>query len=223
MPEWINILLRSVLLFFAVLLLVRLLGKRKPSRLTPFNYVTYGVIAIITSLTILNLVENIAFGIIALVVWALLPIALDLAAMKSKWVHEWVNGKPTILIKQGKVMEENLAQMRLTGEELLRELRSKDAFKVADVEFAVLETTGDLSVMYKPDKSPVTPSDMGQKVAPQTEPQTVILDGNIINESLANMGLNKDWLETQLASTGVSLDNVFIGARYKRRFVCGFI
>jgi uncharacterized membrane protein YcaP (DUF421 family) len=144
-------------------------------------------------------------------VWAFLPIALDLATMKSKWLHEWINGKPTILIKQGKVLEENLAQLRLSGEELLRELRSKDAFKVADVEFAVLETTGDLSIMYKSDKKPLNAHDIGQKVAPQIEPQTVILDGNISNESLANMGLNKDWLETQLASIGVSLDNVFIG------------
>lgn len=131
--------------------------------------------------------------------------------MKSKSINDWVNGKPTILIKQGKVMEENLAQVRFTGEQLLRELRSKNVFKMADVEFAVMESTGDISVMLKSDKKPLTPHDLELKVAPQTEPQTVILDGNIIHESLANMGLNKAWLEAQLEGMGISLMNVFIG------------
>lgn len=211
MPEWINILLRSVAFFIIVLILVRLMGKRQPAGLTPFNYVTYGVIAFITSLVILNVVNNIAFGLVALVVWTMLPIALDLAAMKSKWLHDWINGKPTTLIKQGKVMEENLAQVRLTGEELLRELRAKDVFRLADVEFAIMEPTGAVNVMLKADKKPLTPHDIGKQVSPQTEPQTVILDGNVMDESLANMGLNKNWLETQLAGIGVSLDNVFIG------------
>ncbi len=124
---------------------------------------------------------------------------------------EWINGKPTTLIKQGKVMEENLAQVRLNGEELLRELRAKDVFRLADVEFAIMEPTGAVNVMLKADKKPLTPHDIGKQVSPQTEPQTVILDGNVMDESLANMGLNKNWLETQLAGIGVSLDNVFIG------------
>jgi uncharacterized membrane protein YcaP (DUF421 family) len=187
------------------------MGKRQPARMTPFNYVSYGVIAIITTLIIFNVVKNIIIGYMALVAWALLSIFLDLASMKSKWVHDWVNGKPTILIRQGKIMEENLAQVRLTGEELLRELRSKNAFRVADVEFALMESTGAINVMLKSDNKPLTPRDLGQKVSPQSEPQTVILDGNIINESLANMGLNKEWLETQLAGIGITLDNVFIG------------
>lgn len=78
MPGWINILLRSVLLFFTVLILVRFIGKRQPARLTPFSFVTYGVIAVITSLLILNIMENVAFGLIALITWTLLPVFIDL-------------------------------------------------------------------------------------------------------------------------------------------------
>jgi hypothetical protein len=116
-----------------------------------------------------------------------------------------------VLIKHGKIMEESLMQTRLTGEELLRALRSKNAFNLADVEFAIMEDTGDINVLMKSDKQPVSSFNLGKKVAPQAEPQTIILDGAILNEPLFSLGMNQEWLGIQLESMGVSLDNVFIG------------
>ncbi|CUH97475.1 putative membrane protein [Propionispora sp. 2/2-37] len=211
MQEWIQILLSSVSLFFLILLMTRSMGKRNIVRLTPFQFVNYMIIAIIAALMSLNIITNFVFGLIALGVWVLLPIALDYLSIKSKWVHDVVSGKETVLIKHGKIMEENLLQTRLTGEELLRELRSKNAFNLGDVEFAVMEGTGDINVILKSHKKPVSAYDLGIKVAPQTEPQTVILDGNMLNEPLASLGFNKEWLGIQLENMGVSLDNVFIG------------
>ena len=140
-----------------------------------------------------------------------MPIILDFAAMKSKWIYNVLNGKERVLIKNGKVMEDNLSKERLTGQEFLQELRSKKAFNLADVEFAVMETTGDINVSLKADKKPVTSYDLGKKVSPKTESQTVILDGNILNEGLTNSGLNQNWLRTELENKGVALENVFIG------------
>jgi len=74
-----------------------------------------------------------------------------------------------------------------------------------------METTGDINVLLKADRKPVTPHDLGQRVAPQAESLTVILDGNIMDEPLASMGLNRGWLNLQLEKLGVSLANVFIG------------
>lgn len=209
MQEWIEILLRAIIIFAVIFGVVRLMGKRQPSRMTAFQFVNYIVIAIIAAVLVLNLIDA-AFGIIALAVWVGLPIALEYLSLKSKMVHDVVNGKETILVKQGKIMEESLMQTRLTGEDLIRGLRSKNAFNVADVEFAVMETTGDINVMFKSDRKPLTSHDLGRKIAPQTESQTVVLDGNIMEEPLANMGLNRGWLKTQLESKGISLDNVFI-------------
>lgn len=209
MQTWIEILLRSIVVFLLVFGAVKLMGKRQPSRMTAFQFVNYIVIAIIAAFLALNLIDMV-FGIVALVVWVGLPTALDYLSIKSKLVHDMVHGKETILIKQGKIMEENLMQTRLTGEDLLRALRLKNVFNTADVEFAVMETTGDINVLLKSDKKPLTPKDLGRKVSPQTEPQTVVLDGNIMDEPLANMGLNRGWLVSQLESKGISLDNVFI-------------
>jgi uncharacterized membrane protein YcaP (DUF421 family) len=210
MPPALEILLRSLGLFLIVFLLMRVMGKRHPAKMTPFTFIVYAVVAVITALTALNIIDNFVFGVVALAVWTLVPVGVDYLASRSKRVHDLVHGKETILIKQGKIMEENLRQVRFTAEELLKGLRQKDVFNVADVEFAVLETTGDLNVLLKSDKKPVTPHDLAWKVLPQGESQTVVLDGNIINEGLTNMGLNQRWLNEQLESAGVALENVFV-------------
>jgi uncharacterized membrane protein YcaP (DUF421 family) len=211
MKEWLIILLRSIGLFFGVLVFIRVMGKKQIARMTPFYFVSYGVIAILTALISANIIKNLGFGLLALGIWILIPIVLDYIAMKSKWLHDVLNGRETVLVKDGKIMEENLKQLRITGEELMRELRSKNAFLMSDVEFAMMETTGEINVLMKSDKKPVTPHDLGKKVAPQMAPQTVILDGNVLDEPLGNLGLNQGWLRVQLKNMGVSLDNVFVG------------
>jgi uncharacterized membrane protein YcaP (DUF421 family) len=211
MQNFVVVILRTVVLFFLTLFIVRIIGKSSLSKATPFKFISYIVIAIIATLISLGLIPNITFGFISLAVWFLFSIALDYLSMKSKWVHDFINGRETVLIKDGKVMEESLKEVRYTAEELLRELRTKNAFSLADVEFAVMEATGEVNVLFKSDKKPVTPHDLKQKVAPASEPQTVILDGTILDEPLSTIGLNRDWLKVQLSTAGVSIDNVFIG------------
>ncbi len=211
MPIWLIILFRSLLMFFITWALTRFIGKKQPSRLNSFKFIVFLALGIIAALISVGIIGNLILGLIALGVWGLLPVALEYLALKSKWIHDLLNGKETILIKHGKIMEDNLFQVRLTGEELLSELRSKNFFNLSELEFAVMETTGEINILPKADYQPVTPHDLGQKVAPRTESQTVILDGNILDEPLANMGLNRNWLNQQLELLGVSLANVFLG------------
>lgn len=99
----------------------------------------------------------------------------------------------------------------MTGEELLQELRQKNVFNLGEVEFAILEATGNLNVLLKTENQPLTPRQVGKKVHSREEPQTVILDGNILDEPLAALGLNRGWLENQLENSGVTVENVFVG------------
>lgn len=211
MRNWLEILLRSVVLFFSVFAIMRVIGKKNVARMTAFNFVNYAVIGIIAALISLNVINNIAIGVVALAVWVLIPIGLDYVSLKSKLAHNWIHGRELILIKNGKVLEENLRLARLTGEDLLKELRSKEVFSLINVEFAMMEPSGEINILLRSDKLPITPGHLGISVNPQTSPQTVILDGNIINESLSNIGLNSNWLINQLQATGVALENVFIG------------
>ena len=211
MKIWITILLKSTVLFFVTLFFVTILGKKHPSRITPFNFINYSVIAFLIALTCTNVIYNWVIGILAIAVWMLLPLILEYASMKSKFIYNLLKGKGIVVVKEGKVMEENLSKIGYSGEDLLRELRSKNVFNLADVEFAMMESTGDVNILMKSDKRPLTPKDLQIEVCQEGAPQTVILDGNVINESLSNLGLNQGWLDVQLESKGVSLDNVFIG------------
>lgn len=211
MQLWAMVLLKSISLFILVLLLTRMMGKSSIVRIPVYKYVSYLVLSVIAALISVNVISNPVVGFIALGVWSLLPVMIDFLVMKSKLLHDLIIGKEAVLMKHGKIMEENLQKVRFTGEELLSELRSKNIFNMADVEFAVMEATGEINVYPKSDKKPLTARDMGIKTAPMTEPQTVILDGNMLNESLASLGLNRDWLGVRLENAGVSLDNVFLG------------
>lgn len=211
MNSWLIILFNSIVLFFLSLIITKYMKKKTLAKATPFDFISYAVIAIIIVLISLNIIDNIYFGLITLAVWALMPLILDYASMKSKLVYNLIHGKERVLVKNGKVMEDNLSKERITGQEFLQEMRSKKAFNLADVEFAVMESTGDINVSLKADKKPITPYDLGKQVAPKTEPQPVILDGNILDEGLTNAGLNRVWLTTQLEIKGVSLENVFLG------------
>jgi len=210
MNELTQIILKSIALFFLVWAAVRLMGKRNMSQINPFSFISYIVIAIVATLMSINLI-NLATGFITLIVWAAFPIALDYLSIKSRLMHQLINGKEAVLIKHGKIMEENLMRVRMTGEDLLAQLRSKNAFNMADVEFAVMETNGTINPYFKSDKKPVTMHDLEKMSAPQAEPQTVVLDGNMLEEPLASLGLNPQWLSTELDKMGVSLENVFLG------------
>jgi uncharacterized membrane protein YcaP (DUF421 family) len=146
-----------------------------------------------------------------LVVWVLVSLGMEYLQLKSKIGRDLIDSKATVLIKDGKVLEDNLKKERLTSDELLENLRSKNVFKTADVEFAVFEPNGNINVLLKKEHQPLTPSHLGLKVAPEQEPQAVIMDGNIMDEPLSTIGLNRKWLNTELEKMGVSLDNVFLG------------
>jgi hypothetical protein len=108
-------------------------------------------------------------------------------------------------------MEDNLKKEKYTIDELLALLRKKDVFDISEVEFALLEANGDFSVMLKKQNQPITPKDLNLSVAAVKEPQTIIMDGNILDEPLSTIGLNRNWLHTELDKLGVILDNVFLG------------
>lgn len=211
MSSALILLFNSIILFFFTLVITKYMKKKTLSRATPFDFISYAVIAIIITLISLNLINNIYFALISLAVWALMPLILDYASMKSKWIYNLLYSKERVLVKNGKIMEDNLSKERITGQEFIQEMRSKNAFNLADVEFAVMESTGDINVTLKADKKPITAHDLGKQISSKNEPQIVILDGNILNEGLTNSGLNHGWLTNQLETKGITLENVFLG------------
>lgn len=210
MPVWLDILLRSVGLFVFLILVLRLLGRKTAARMTYFDTVFAMIVGVIAAAVSLRIVQNPFYGLIALLTWVLAGIGLSYLSLKSKWVRDLVHGQEAVVIKHGKIMEDQLKKMRYTPEDLLQQLRSKQIFNAADVEFAVMESNGEVNALLKADQQPINPQHLGVKTSPQTGVQTVILDGNIMDEPLSTMGLNRGWLHTELDKIGVSPENVFI-------------
>lgn len=211
MPEWLNIVLRSLLFLVILFLATKWLGKRQISQLTFFEYVTGITIGSIAAEVATGLESSITYGVIAVAVFSAIPFFVNIISLKSKKIRDFVDDKGTVFIKNGKIMEENLKKEKYSSDELLTLLRKKDVFQVADVEFALLEPTGDLSVLLKRDKQPLTSKDLQLPLAPIKEPQTVIMDGKVLDEPLSTTGLNRHWVNIELEKLGITIENVFLG------------
>ncbi|MEF3311523.1 DUF421 domain-containing protein [Paenibacillus sp. GYB004] len=210
MPQWIEIAWRSACAVVVLFALTRLLGKKQLSQLNYFHYIAGITIGNIAGFISLEIEDHFLLGVTGILIWTFLPLLLEWLSLKSKSVRDITDGQATVLIKEGKVLEDNLKKARFTSDELLEELRRKGAFRLADVEFAVLETDGGVSVLLTKENQPITPKLLGIQVANEREPQTVIMDGTVIDEPLATAGLSRGWLAAELEKLGVALENVFL-------------
>jgi uncharacterized membrane protein YcaP (DUF421 family) len=211
MPKELEVVIRTLVAVIVLFTLTKLLGKRQVSQLSVFEYITGITIGSLTAYVSLELDSNWHLGIIALSVWILVSIGIEFLQLKSKTMRDLIDGTPRILIKNGKIMEDNMKKERITTDELMMQLRKKNVFLVADVEFAIMDPSGDFNVLLKRENQPFTPKHLGIKVAPEQAPQAVIMDGKIIDEPLAAAGLSRGWLKTELDKLGVSYENVFLG------------
>lgn len=211
MPDWLSIAVRSIVLLVVLFLLTKWLGKKQISQLSFFEYINGITIGSIAAEVATGLDKSIAHGLIGMGVWFAVPFIMGFISLNSKTVRDFAEGKGTVLIQDGKIMEDNLKKEKYTIDEFLAKLRNKDVFQVADVEFAVLETDGSLSVLLKKENQPITTKVLDLAVAPIKESQTVIMDGEIMHEPLSSSGNSQLWLETELDKIGVSIENVFLG------------
>lgn len=163
-----------------------------------------------SAILILQVQINFFYGLIALFTWFFIPYIFRLISVKSKKVRDFIEGKSTVFIQNGKIMEDNLKSEGYSTDDLLQCLRQEKIFAVKDVEFALLEPSGDISVMPKANRQPITAEDLHITVPLQQAPETVIMDGKIMLEPLANLGLNISWLSTELAKLNVTKENVFL-------------
>jgi uncharacterized membrane protein YcaP (DUF421 family) len=211
MPGWTLIVFRSLLFLIIMLITTKMLGKKQISELSFFEYVSGITIGSIAGEVITGLESNIYHGILAILIFGLVTLLVDFLSLKSKSFRDFVEGRGTVIIKDGKILEDNLKKEKYTIDEISALLRQKDIFRVADVEFAVLEPRGNLSALLKKENRPLTPKDLQIKTPNEKEPQTVIMDGSILDEALRSSGKSRKWLDLELEKLGVTLANVFLG------------
>lgn len=198
MPITYVVIIRSFISFFALLILVRLMGKQQVAQLTFFDYIVGITIGSIAATMSVQVNENSFAALSGMVTWAVLAILLAVFGMHNTKFRRMVDGQATVVVKDGKILEDNLKKVRIPIEELMSELRTQGVFSMADVEYALFEPGGKISIQKKSDKQSLTPSDMKIPVQYDGLPKTLILDGEIQNEQLKALGVSKAWLHHQL-------------------------
>lgn len=195
--------LQSLISFFVLFVLARVVGKRQIALLTFFDYVVGITIGDIAASWSLDTIKS-SHAILTLLIWTLLPMALAWIQRKSYRGRVLLDGRPVVLVENGQVLEHNLKNAHMSTQELMLMLRAKDVFKVSDVEYAVYENNGTMSVMKKSDTQPVTPKDLGMSVTLEHAPRMLIIDGNVMERSLADLGYTKEWLMGEVTKHGAT-------------------
>ncbi|KAB7709060.1 DUF421 domain-containing protein [Bacillus aerolatus] len=208
-----ELVLRLAIAFITLLALTRLIGRKEISQMTFFNFISAISIGTIGASLAVDNSLSIRNGLIALVGWSAFTIFLGFLDIKSKKARYAIVGQPIILIRKGQIMEDALQKVRLDIDSLNVLLRKKNVFSISDVDYAIFETDGTLSVMKKEAKQPLIKSDMNiQQSNTDVFPisMSVVSDGKINTKNLKKLNLDKKWLDEQLQSAGIhSVSDVF--------------
>jgi uncharacterized membrane protein YcaP (DUF421 family) len=203
MNPFLEIVIRAVGAFIAVILITRIVGKSQIGQLTVTDFVNGIVIGSIAAALAIDLRTPASFYFLALAVFSGLTLFLEWATMKSRPVRKILEDEPTIVVHNGKILETKMRNMRYHLDDLMMQLRGKGAFNIADVEFAVLEPNGEMSVLLKSQKRPVTPADLHLPTRYEGVPSELIMDGTVIEQNLVQNNLDEEWLYRELERQGV--------------------
>jgi uncharacterized membrane protein YcaP (DUF421 family) len=205
------VLLRTAILYILVVFSMRIMGKRQIGQLQPFELVIAIMISDLASLPMQDTRIPLLHGIIPIITLLVLQVALSLLQVKNEKAREIIDGKPSILIKNGKLNINNLKDQRFTVNEIMEELRINGFFNISDIQYATLETNGQLSVIPKAEKEPVTKKDMNISAKEQSMPVILIGEGKINYENLSLISKDETWLKKQLKDNNISkIEDLFI-------------
>lgn len=193
-----------------------MLGKRQIGQLEPSELVVTVLISELAAIPMQDIGIPLLSGIIPIITLVSIEIIITVVSMKSLKIRSALCGKPVIVIENGRVLQQEMKKLRFTLDELTECLRLNQVTDIASVQYAILETNGQLSVLLKPSDAPPKAKDMGVKPPKLELPVIVINDGRLMRDNMEFLGLNDHWLETQLKLGGVkTIEDVFILAAEK--------
>lgn len=209
--EQLGVIAFTVLATMTVLLIVWLvMGKRQLGELTPLDFAVSITAGTIAGAGIADPRIELGHTIVALILLGVLQVGLSFLSVKFRAVYNKMSSEPTVLVENGQIIKTNLRKVRLTAEMLLQLLREKDVFDITEVELAVLESHGKLSVLKKAEYLPLTPSSVKLNVSPNKILLPVILEGELQEEVLKKMGFSDRQIAAFKEQYKDSLDEVFI-------------
>lgn len=195
--------IRSILLYIIVLIVMRIMGKREIGQLQPFELAISIMIADLASTPMADSGIPITNGIIPILALLVMHLLISLINIKSIKAREILCGKPAILIYRGRIDEKMLKKERFTINELEERLRGNNIVNIGDVEYAILETSGQITVIEKPEKKIVTLGDLNIDAKYEGIPYDLVVDGKVMYENLKKINKDYNWLKKQVSKFGI--------------------
>lgn len=195
--------IRTLILFAAVVIGLKLMGKRQVGQLQPYELVIVILLSALAAIPMGNTGVPLLSGLFPIFTLIVAQVAISYLSLKSERAREIICGTPSVLIENGKIIEKELVRLRYNINDLLEQLRAKNMPNIADVEFAILETSGQLSVIPKSQRRPIVPEDMNLPTKYEGLPVTLIVDGYLFRKNLGRINLSEEWLRSKLQEFGV--------------------
>ncbi|MDP4109738.1 MAG: DUF421 domain-containing protein [Bacillota bacterium] len=195
--------IRTVAAFITLLFVSRLMGRKSISQITFFDFAVAITLGSITANISLGTNMTFASGITVLLTFCALGLIAGIVHISSFRLRKLINSEPVVIISNGEIIKKNMKKIRLTLDDLTSLLREKNYFNINDVNYAILENDGKLSVLPKASKKPLTPSDVQQNPPEAGLTKDIIIDGVVLYENLNSTNLTEEWLFNELNNNGI--------------------
>lgn len=202
--------IKTIIIYLLVLIAVRLMGKRELGQLQPFELVVIIIIADVASVPMQDVGTPLLQGIIPILALLVGEIAVSYLNIKFTFFNKLISGRSTVLIDKGRILEKSLKKQRYTIEGLMEELRIGGYPNISDIEYAILETSGQLSIIPKTEKNNVTIGDLNITQDKVGYPRVIVREGTIYENNMKDLGLDRKWLDKNLADKKTKLSDVFV-------------
>ena len=202
--------LRTILLYLVLILTIRLMGKRQVGQMEPSEFVVTMLVANLASIPMQDSGIPLYSGLVPILTVLGAELLLSAFSLRSIWLRKLFCGKPVILIENGRILRENMRKTRITLDELSGHLREKDVLDPGTVQYAILETNGNLSVFPYPSERPASARDAGIQARKQFLPITIISDGHLLSKNLSLAGKDRKWLEKVLKNHNSSVSDTWL-------------
>lgn len=200
--ELLDVTVRAISSLVTLFLITKMLGKKQVSQLSLFDYVIGISIGNFAAEMTINLESNELNGIWAVVLFGFFAYLVSYLTMKSIVLRRFFMGTPTVIIQDGKILEKNLKKVKFDINDMMEEIRSNGYFDLSQVEYALMEANGKLSILPKPEYRPITPKDMNIKVNSEGLCANIVIDSKIMHNNLKNMNKDLKWLDKKLREKG---------------------
>ncbi len=200
---------RAIFLYIFVIVVMRMMGKREIGQLQPYELAITMIISELVTLPMANNGVPLISGVIPVLVITFTQILLSFITTKSQFMQDLISGTYTIIIENGNLIEKNMIKQKYTIVELLEQLRLNGVSKISDVQYAILETSGQLSVLLKEPKRPVSAEQLNINTTYEGMPVNLILDGKLVTKNIDNVKITKKEIENVLTTNNLKLEDVF--------------